>query len=437
MGRIFKTVGLRWVPTGKIFTSSTTKVDSEPPHGSNEDITNPHKCKQTLDDVSVVTLNLSAGCIPGALTSIDQDAPSVSTSPTSIETQSPIISQVSTRCQLETDAMWCFFDAFLTLVKPKNFKEALLESSWIDAMQEEIYEFERLQVWELVPRPDSVLIINLKWIFKVKQDEFGGVLKNKARLVAKGFRQEDGIDFKESFVLVACNLKSSPKVSSTPHYSQGNKAKTFSWLQISQSPRDIFINQTKYALEILKKYGMDSSDHVDTPMVERTKLDEDLHGTSVNPTRYRGIIGSLMYLTSSRLDLVFAVCMCARIALTAYVDADHTGCQDTKRSILAVRNYGFVFNKIPLYYDNKSVIALWCNNVQHSRSKHIDVRYHFIKEQVGNGVVESYFVRTEYQLADIFTTSLARERFEFLLNKLGMKSMSPETLKSLAEEIEE
>ncbi|GJW09201.1 hypothetical protein Tco_1571624 [Tanacetum coccineum] len=100
-------------------------------------------------------------------------------------------------------------------------------------------------------------------------------------------------------------------------------------------------------------------------------------------------------------------------------------------------DYGFKFNNIPLYCDNKSAIALCCNNVQHSRSKHIDVRYHFIKEQVENGVMELYFVRIEYQLADIFTKALPRERFNFLIEKLGMKSMSPETLKNMAEEEEE
>ncbi|GJU24944.1 hypothetical protein Tco_1163565 [Tanacetum coccineum] len=100
-------------------------------------------------------------------------------------------------------------------------------------------------------------------------------------------------------------------------------------------------------------------------------------------------------------------------------------------------DYGFAFNKIPLYCDNKSDIALCCNNVQHSRSKHIDVRYHFIKEKFENGVVELYFVKTEYQLADIFTKALARERFEFLLSRLRMKSMTLETLKRLAEEEKE
>ncbi|GJS31007.1 hypothetical protein Tco_0491627 [Tanacetum coccineum] len=95
---------------------------------------------------------------------------------------------VSMRKQLNTDAMWCYFDAFLTSIEPKNLKEAMLESSWIEAMQEEIHEFKRLYVWELVLCPDKVMLIKLKWIYKVKTDKFGRVLKNKACLVAHGFR---------------------------------------------------------------------------------------------------------------------------------------------------------------------------------------------------------------------------------------------------------
>ncbi|GJU42671.1 retrovirus-related pol polyprotein from transposon TNT 1-94 [Tanacetum coccineum] len=112
-------------------------------------------------------------------------------------------SLVFTRKQLQTDDMWCYFDTFLTSVEPKTYKEAMLEPSWIDAMQEEIHEFERLQVWEFVPCPNLVMLIKLKWIFKVKKDECGGVLKNKARLVAKGYRQEEGINFEESFAPVS------------------------------------------------------------------------------------------------------------------------------------------------------------------------------------------------------------------------------------------
>ncbi|GJX61493.1 hypothetical protein Tco_0294393 [Tanacetum coccineum] len=90
-----------------------------------------------------------------------------------------------------------------------------------------------------------------------------------------------------------------------------------------------------------------------------------------------------------------------------------------------------------MYYDNKSAIALSCNNVQHSRSKHIDIRFHFIKEHVENEVIELYFVNTEYQLAAIFTKALAKERIEFLINKLGMRSFTPESLKQLADEVDE
>ncbi|GJT53534.1 hypothetical protein Tco_0988588, partial [Tanacetum coccineum] len=167
------------------------------------------------------------------------------------------------------------------------------------------------------------------------------------------------------------------------------------------------------------------------------------------------------------------------MSLTAYADANHVWCQDTRRStsgspqflgdrlvswsskkqkstailsteaeyitlsgccsqILWMRSqltdYGFKFNTIPLYCDNKSAIALCCNNVQHSRAKHIDIRYHFIKKQVENGIVELYFVWNKYQLADIFTKPLPRERFNFLIDKLGMRSMSPETLKLFCRE---
>ncbi|GJS57029.1 hypothetical protein Tco_0651813 [Tanacetum coccineum] len=177
---------------------------------------------------------------------------------------------LSTRKQLKTDAMWCYFDAFLTSVEPKNFKQAMTESSWINA------------IWS------------------------------------------------------------------------------------SKKQKSIAISSTE--AEYIALFGC---------------------------------YAQILWMPSQLTD------------------------------------YGFTFNKIPLYCDNKSMIALCCNNVQHSRAKHIDVRYHFIKEQVENGIVELYFVRMEYQLADIFTKPLPRERFNFLIEKLGMRSMSPETLKRLTEEEDE
>ncbi|GJU12993.1 retrovirus-related pol polyprotein from transposon TNT 1-94 [Tanacetum coccineum] len=137
----------------------------------------------------------------------------------------------------------------------------------------------------------------------------------------------------------------------------------------------------KYTLEILKKHGMEKGQSIGTPMATKPKLDADLSGEPVDQTDYRSKIGSLMYLTSSRPDI-------------------RTQLQD----------YGFTYNKIPLYCDSQSAIAISCNPVQHSRTKHIHTRYHFIKEQVENGIIELYFVRTEYQLADMFTKALPEER---------------------------
>ncbi|GJU32933.1 putative ribonuclease H-like domain-containing protein [Tanacetum coccineum] len=422
-------------------------------------------------------------------------------------------------------------------------------STRLQLHEQELNEFERLEVWELVPRLDKVMVITLKWIYIVKLDELGGILKNKARLVARGYRQEEGIDFEESFSPVArldairifltyaahmnmvvyqidvktaflngilreevyvsqpdgfvdqdnlnhvyklkkalYGLKQAPrawydllsKFLLSQEFSKGTVDPT---LFIRRQGKDIF--RSKYALESLKIYGMESSDPVDTPIMEKSKLDEDTQGKAVDPTHYRGMIGTLMYLTASRPYLTFFVCMCARyqakptkkhlyavkrifkylrgtvnrglwypkyssIALTAYADADHVGCQDTRRStsgcmqLLGDRLVSWSSKR------QKSVaissteaeyiaiaIALCCNNVQHSRSKHIDIRSYFIKEQVENGVVELYFVNTEYQLADIFTKALCRERIEFLINKLGMRSFTPETLKQLADEAEE
>ncbi|GJV20357.1 retrovirus-related pol polyprotein from transposon TNT 1-94 [Tanacetum coccineum] len=290
-------------------------------------------------------------------TTIDQDAPSLSTSSTNQQQQSSIILQ--------------------------GVEEPIPNAHFDDPCHEPLHDVSTSQEslsnvqsshssLELI---DNVMLIKLKWNFKVKTEEFGGVLKNKARLVAQGFRQEEGIDFEESFTPVArieairifvanaanknmmiyhmdikmaflnceLNLKQAPRawydmLSSfliSQHFSKGTVDPTlftrkagnnlllfkmsmmgqmpfFLGLQISQSPRGVFINQSKYAYEIIKKYGMLTSDSVDTPMVEKNKLDADLQGTPVDATHYRGMIGSLMYLTSSRPDLIYVVCLCAR-----------------------------------------------------------------------------------------------------------------------------
>ncbi|GJV87253.1 integrase, catalytic region, zinc finger, CCHC-type containing protein [Tanacetum coccineum] len=491
--------GHRWVPTGKIFTSNTTKVDCEPPNGLNENITNPYKCDQTLNVRAgpalheITPATISSGLMPNphpstpyvppsrtdwdilfqplfdelltplpsvdhpsneviapiaevvalepaastgspSSTTVDQDAPSPSNSQTTPETQSPVIPNhvkddnhdldvahmnndsffddiigelkrpISTRLQLHEQALFCYYDAFLTSVEPKNYKDALTQACWIEAIQEELNEFERLKVWELVPRLDKGMVITLKWIYKVKLDELRGILKNKARLVARSYRQEEGINFEESFAPVARLDSLRIFLAYAAHMNMiVNQIDVKTKFLNGILHKEVYVSRTGLWIKtiqiiIIEKYGMESSDSVDTPMVEKSKLDEDTQGKAVDPTHYHGMVGTLMYLTASRPNLTFDVCMCARglwypkdssIALTAYADVDHAGCQVIRR------------------------------------------------KQVENRVVELYFVNTEYQLADIFTKVLGRERIEFLINKLGMRSFTLETLKQLADKFEE
>nr|GFC73029.1 retrovirus-related Pol polyprotein from transposon TNT 1-94 [Tanacetum cinerariifolium] len=142
-------------------------------------------------------------------TSVDQDAPSLIKSQTTPETQSAVIPQDVEEDNLDIEVAHIGNDPLFGVTIPEvtsaqsSSTEALTQSCWIEAMKEELNEFERLKVWELVPRPYKVMVITLKWIYKVKLDELGGILKNKARLVARGYRQEKGIDFEESFAPVA------------------------------------------------------------------------------------------------------------------------------------------------------------------------------------------------------------------------------------------
>nr|GFC15780.1 retrovirus-related Pol polyprotein from transposon TNT 1-94 [Tanacetum cinerariifolium] len=243
---------------------------------------------------------------------------------------------------------------------------------------------------------------------------------------------------------------------------------------IHQSPRGIFINQAKYAQEILIKQGMTSCDSIGTPMATK-HLDADLSGTPVDQMKYRSMVGALMYLTANRPDIVHATCYYARyqakptekhliavkrifrylkdtisiglwypndtcFELNAFSDSDHASCLDSCKKAEYVSlsvccaqfiwlrtqliDYGFHFDKIPMYCDSKAAIAISCNPVQHSRTKHIDVRYHFIKEKVEKGIVELFFIGTEYQLADLFTKALSEDRFKYLVRRLGMRCLT-------------
>nr|GEY11279.1 hypothetical protein [Tanacetum cinerariifolium] len=331
----------------------------------------PPCIKRPVFPALAIPVPVNSACTPSS-TSIDQDAPSPSHSPSSSTLQSPCLHQassfgdassaestyvtqtlhhlgkwskdhlidnvignpsrpVSTKKQLATNALWCLYNSILSKVKPKNFKSTITEDCWFQAIQDEIHEFDRLQVWELVPQTDCVMIIALKWIYKVKLDEYGDVLKNKARIFIANAASKNmtiyQMDVNTSFLNGELNEEvyvSQPDGFVDPYHL------THVYL----------LKKALYGLKQAHWAWMDSCDPVDTPMVDRLKLDEDPLWISVDQTRFYSMVKSLMYLTASRPDLV------------------------------------------------------------------------------KKGVVELFFVTTNYQLADIFTKASPRERFEFLLPRL-------------------
>nr|GEX29586.1 retrovirus-related Pol polyprotein from transposon TNT 1-94 [Tanacetum cinerariifolium] len=315
---------------------------------------------------------------------------------------------VQTRRKLATDPEMCMYALTVSTTEPKNIKEAMADSAWIEAMREELHQFDRLQVWELIDKPFGKTVRKLKWLWKNKKDEDQTVIRNKARLVAKGHAQEEGIYFEESFALVApleavrifiayATHKSFPiyqmdvkteflngplkeevyvaqpdgfvdpdhpeKVYRLRKALYGLKQAQRAWYdELSK-----FLTSKGFTKEILHKHGMKKGQSIGTPMATKPKLNTDLSGNPVDQTDYRSKIGSLMYLTSSRPDIVQAICFCASYQsrpiekhlkevkrifrylrgtvnmelwypkgssfdLTAFLDADHAGCIDSLKS---------------------------------------------------------------------------------------------------------
>ncbi|GJX90053.1 retrovirus-related pol polyprotein from transposon TNT 1-94 [Tanacetum coccineum] len=223
---------------------------------------------------------------------------------------------------------------------------------------------------------------------KNKRNEENTVIRNKSHLVAKGYGQKEGIDFKELFAPVAqleavwlfvvyAAQKSFPPDGFVDSYHPDQVYRLKKALYgLKQAPKAWYDELSNFLVSKGFSKGSIDPTLVGTPMATKP-LDADLSGTPVDQTKYRSMVGALMYLTLS--------------------------------------DFGFHFDKIPMYYDSKATIAISCNPVQHSRTKHIDVRYHFIKEHVRNGIVELFFVGTEYQLADLFTKALSEDRFKYLI----------------------
>ncbi|GKA58797.1 retrovirus-related pol polyprotein from transposon TNT 1-94, partial [Tanacetum coccineum] len=405
---------------------------------------------------------------------------------------------VSTRLQLHEQALFCYYDAFLTSVEPKTYKDALTQSCWIEARlvsrgyhQKEGTDFEesfapvaRLEVVRIF----LVFVAHMNMIvyqMDVKTAFLNGILRKEVYVSQpNGFVDSENPNHVYRLKKALYGLKQALRTCI--------KGKDILLVQIYVDDiifastttelcdkfSEIMCSKFKMSMmESLKKYELESCDPVDTLMVEKSKLDEDTQGKVVDPTHYHGMVGTLMYLTSSRPDLVYDVCMCARyqayltkkhqhvvkrifrylrgtvnrglwylkdsaIALTAFADADHGGSTSGSMQLLGDKLVSWSSKRqksVAISSTKAEYIALsdCCAQVLWMRSQLTNYGLGFNKIPIGEWSRRAYFVRTEYQLADIFTKALCRERIKFLIDKLGMRSFTPETLKELADEAEE
>nr|GEV97936.1 integrase, catalytic region, zinc finger, CCHC-type, peptidase aspartic, catalytic [Tanacetum cinerariifolium] len=266
------------------------------------------------------------------------------------------------------DPEMCMFALTVSTAEPKNIKKVMADSAWIEAMQEELHQFNRLQVWELVDKPFGKSVIRLKWLWKNKKDEDQTVIHNKAQLVAKRYAQEEA---HKSFPIYQRDVKTA------------------------------FLNgPLKEEVYVAQPDGFVDPDHPEKVY----QLRKYLYGLKQAPRAWTSDPPvPTWYLYQSGQD-----CTAMSSAEAEYV-ALSASC-------------------------TQSAIAISCNPVQHSRTKHIHTRYHFIKEQVENGITELYFVIIEYQLVDMFTKALLEDRFKYFVRRIGMRYLTLAELEVLAKE---
>ncbi|GJV22567.1 retrovirus-related pol polyprotein from transposon TNT 1-94 [Tanacetum coccineum] len=265
----------------------------------------------------------------------------------------------------------------VSTIEPKNIKEAMLDAIIIESMQDELNQFKRLDVWELIECPIGKNIIAIKWIWKNKNDAENMVIQNKSRLVAKGYGQEEGINFEESSVPVtrlevvrifmACTTHKNFPIYQmdvkTAFLDGPLKEEVF----VHQSPREIFICQSQYTMDLLKKHKMEKCDTISTPMA------------------------------------------------TVKLDADLQGCNDDFKS--TSRGIQFLGDKLVSWSSKKQDYTAMSTTEA--------------EEHIEKGTIKLYFFGTKYQLADLFIKALPKERFEYLVHRIGMRCMTPTELEHL------
>ncbi|GKB07515.1 retrovirus-related pol polyprotein from transposon TNT 1-94 [Tanacetum coccineum] len=312
-------------------------------------------------------------------------------------------------------------------------------------MQDELHQFERLDVWELVPRPDGKNIITVKWLWKNKSDAENIVIRNKSPVrmfvafVAHKNIKIFQMDVKTAFLNGPLKKEvyvSQPDGFVDPNFLDhvyglkkalyGLKQAPQAWYhklssfliehhftKVHQSPRGIFISQSQYAIKLLREHGMDECVSMSTPMATE-RLDADLQGTLTDQTTYRQMIGGLMYLTATRPDIAFATFVCARYLARPTVK--HL--KEVKRIFRYLRHS---YNMSLWYLKDSGFELILYSDADHAGCKD-DCKstpggLQFL-EHVEKGTVELYFVRTDNQLAKLFTRALPKERFEYLVHRI-------------------
>ncbi|GJR36082.1 retrovirus-related pol polyprotein from transposon TNT 1-94 [Tanacetum coccineum] len=289
--------------------------------------------------------------------------------------------------------------------RTKNFKDAMADSAWIES----------------IARKNFIMALENKC------DEENIVIRNKSRLVAKGYAQKEGIDFEESFPSVA-------RLEAVRLFITYAAHKSFTVYQMDVKTAFLY-GPLKEEVYVNQPDGFVDPYHPDKVY----RLKKALYGLKQAPRAWYDELSNFLVsegFSKGGDKLVSWSSKKQDCTSMSSAEAEYVSLSACCAQVLWLRtqltDYGFHFDKIPMYCDSKAAIAISCNPVQHSRTKHIDVRYHFIKEQVEKGIVELFFVGTEYQLADLFTKALSEDRFKYLVRRLGMRCLTPDELEVLA-----
>ncbi|GJT60167.1 putative ribonuclease H-like domain-containing protein [Tanacetum coccineum] len=342
-----------------------------------------------------------------------------------------------------------------------NFSEER-DPRWIEAMQEELLQFKLQKVWTLVDLPKGKSDIKTKWVYRNKKDERGIVVRNKARLVAQGYTQEEGIDYDEVFALVArIEAIRGGYVCQSPCFEDPQFPDKVYKVEkalygLHQAPRAWYETLSTYLLEnrfrrgIIDKTLFIKKDIVKTAstLMEPNKaLVKDTEAEDVDVHLYRSMIGSLMYLTASRPDIMFVVCAFARFQVTPKVshlyavkrilrylkvansttEAEYVAAANCCEQVLWIQNqmldYGFNFMNTKIYIDNENTIYIVKNPVFHSKTKHIEIRHHFIRDSHEKKLIQVIKNHTDQNVADLLRKAFNVGRLEYLIAMIRMLNL--------------